>query len=132
MTPQPPPKGTYPYLTLDEMRRNPDLIDVFDRKGGRRFANATVKGFFEKYVSKKETSILDTGAMFGEFAHNLQEQGFTDVHAVDFADMRKFPLKNFHVLDMNSEKFPYENGRFDVVTAWGLIEHLENPYHFLR
>lgn len=46
-----------------------------------------------------------------------------------------FALKIFKKLkfgDISFEKLPWQNGFFDAVSAWQVIEHLENPHHFIR
>jgi SAM-dependent methyltransferase len=79
--------------------------------------------------------VLDEGAMHGMFLKWLVDQGYTDVHGVDFVDMLKYGDRNsftFTALDMNSEKMPYPDNAFDVITAWGLYEHMDNPYFLMR
>ena len=41
-------------------------------------------------------------------------------------------VKQFAVLDMCFDKFPWPDGFFDAITAWEVFEHLENPYHLIR
>ena len=45
---------------------------------------------------------------------------------------RKKYLREFKVGDINLEILPWRNDFFDAVSAWQVIEHLENPHHFIR
>jgi ubiquinone/menaquinone biosynthesis C-methylase UbiE len=129
--------GPAPYITVEEMRRNPALIDELspgEAEGGPRYYRGTVPGLALKYF-KKDWKILDCGAMYGRFVQYLLDEGFTDVHAIDFADMLRYGDRSkftFSAVDMNTEAFPFPDASFDAVTAWGLPEHMENPFHFLR
>src|SRR5438128_1471300 len=79
-------------------------------------------------------SIADVGTGQGALAVELARLGF-DVYACD-ADVNAFRAGGverigFAAADLNG-RFPYPDERFDVVCAVEIIEHLENPRHFLR
>jgi SAM-dependent methyltransferase len=40
-------------------------------------------------------------------------------------------LPNFKRADLNG-KWPYPDGHFDVIVSTEVIEHVENPWHFMR
>ncbi len=78
--------------------------------------------------------IADLGAGQGALSVALARMGF-EVCACD-ADGALFaaaeaPRVCFKVADLNGV-FPYPDESFDVVCAVEIIEHLENPRHFLR
>jgi len=130
-------KGTYryPYVTVEELKRNPDLLEVRrDDKGGARFVGPTDIELGLKYLPKDEP-VLECGPMFGKFLKVLQDEGYKKVHGLDFVDMLYFPdRKNltFNLVDFNCETFPYQDNYFSGIAAWGFGEHLENPFHFIR
>ncbi len=42
------------------------------------------------------------------------------------------PVKDFKTADFNTDTIPYADKSFDVITAWCVVAHLENPHHFIR
>lgn len=129
-------KGIYPYVTVEEMRRNPDLQEVqTSDAGGTRFVGPTEIPVALRYFTDKDGAVLECGPVFGKFLKVLQDEGYKNVHGLDFVDMLTFPDRaslTFHAIDFNTEKFPYPDHFFGGIAAWGFGEHLENPYHFLR
>lgn len=79
----------------------------------------------------KEMSALDLASGQGALAQRLSDIGFKDVTAWEL-DTKQFIAKGAKVkqVDLNKD-FPSDK-KYDVITASEIIEHLENPYHFLR
>lgn len=132
--PEQPPK-VYPYLTVEEMREYREFMEaVPDQGGGSRFEGSTVPDLALQYFSHQD-NLLECGPHFGYFTAFLQEQGFRNLHALDFINLLHFPDQHklsFQECDFNTESMPYPEHHFDGATAWGLAEHLENPFHFVR
>ena len=125
-----------PYLTVEEMRAHEDMLkqDVNMDQGGSRFSGSTDTELALKYLPKNGR-VLECGPSIGSFTKFLQEQGYRDIHALDFTDAMTFPDKSkltFHAMDFNRDRMPYPDGFFDAACAWGVAEHMENPYQFLR
>ena len=126
----------YPYLTVEEMRRRKDLVEDLppEEGAGKRFAGSTVPELALKYF-RQDQKILECGPVFGEFTKFMLGEGYRDYHALDFVDMLYFPDRpkfTFHEIDFNKDAMPYQDRTFDGVTAWGVAEHMENPFHFAR
>ncbi len=75
--------------------------------------------------------LLDAPAGSGALARTLSEAGF-DVTAAEIA------VETFGATELPCEPvdldgdLPFEANRFEVVTSMDGIEHLENPFHFVR
>jgi len=125
-----------PYLTVQEMKTHPEWLEKqTSEKGGSRFEGGTDTSIVDKYCSKDEP-ILECGPIFGKFTKFLLDQGFKRLHVLDFSDKLSFVQKNevtsFQEIDFNTERFPFEDNFFGSICSWGIVEHLENPFHFMR
>ncbi|MDP3770242.1 MAG: methyltransferase domain-containing protein [bacterium] len=129
-----------PYLTVEEMRKNVDFVkkgldtEIDKEEGGSRFVGSTDADMALK-LFRKDGAILECGPASGRFTKVLQDNGFNNIHVLDFVDIMTFPdRKNltYHEVDFNKDVFPYPDKYFNGVTAWGVMEHMEDPYHFSR
>lgn len=95
------------------------------------------KKVFEKFLSKVpiEGRVLDVGCANGAFLKALREKGYRNLHAADrgnFISLPGFEDIPFQKIDVAFEQFPYPDHSFDAVTAFAVLEHLENPFFFVR
>ena len=75
---------------------------------------------------------LDLGAGEGAFTLRLKEAGYA-CEAVELQQDRfQVPAVPCRQLDLNEDFANSLSGPYDVVVAQEIIEHLENPRHFLR
>jgi SAM-dependent methyltransferase len=77
--------------------------------------------------------VLDVAAGSGAMCRRLQDLGFTPT-ACDIVS-EKFRLHgdvDFFEIDLNQHFPDHFRAMFDCVIAMEIIEHLENPWHFLR
>jgi SAM-dependent methyltransferase len=82
---------------------------------------------------RPEIEALDLGAGAGALSQRLIDAGFTKLSAWDL-DPHRFVVNGAVArgVDLN-EPFPSDAaGRYQLVTAVEVIEHLENPYAFMR
>jgi SAM-dependent methyltransferase len=73
---------------------------------------------------------LDLGCGTGSLLNKLRFKGYK-VLGADIKNFIRFQGIPFRKVDLN-EKFPFKESEFNLITAVEVIEHLENPRHFLR
>ncbi len=128
-------RGRHPFVTVEELRRDSTLL--LEPKGdwtGPRFEGSTTTSLVEKYCPK-ERPILECGPIWGKFTEWLQNYGYRDVRVLDFADMLRWGDRakmQFAVTDFNKDRMPYADNTIGSAVAWGICEHLENPFHAAR
>lgn len=99
----------------------------------RLYADSRFLSVLEKYF-KPSGPTLDAGAGQGIFLSMLHRLGFTETYGVDIDDYLTLarPTREFKIADFNFDRLPWSNNFFRNVAAIEVMEHLENPYHFLR
>lgn len=81
-------------------------------------------------VKDKNASIMDIGAGTGAFCRRMLDHGYSDLSAIEkYADFKVEEAKLFQ-FNLNID-WPIDD-HFDVFIALEIIEHMENPWHFLR
>lgn len=94
--------------------------------------------FFEflKFFKNKKFKLLDIGCGEGHFLKMALENGF-EVIGIDFNEKvvktakEKFKIEKIYpfTLEEFMKNFPYE--KFGIITAFHIIEHLDNPLDFV-
>jgi SAM-dependent methyltransferase len=85
----------------------------------------------ELLADEPRGSLVDLGAGDGTLAERLQREGF-EVTAVD-AIADDFRPNSIKVIVANlNEKIPFPDAQFKAIVSTEVIEHLENPWFFLR
>lgn len=105
-------------------------IPIFAAPGLHEYALARLQCLFPE---PEAIHVLELGAGGGAMSLRLADHGFavesSDLFEESFEPRDRIP---FHALDLNRPFADALPRRFDVVVALELIEHLENPHHFLR
>lgn len=75
-------------------------------------------------------TVLDIPCGAGAFAGMMSGSGIT-VYSADCENLFELKEGHFDIADMN-KPFPYRDGQFDAVVSIDGIEHIENPFNFIR
>jgi len=100
--------------------------------------NEEVAEIVEKKFKNKNIKILVLGAGEGYLENILLRKGFKDITSVDyFTDFKLKDKCKFIKLDLNLENFAeiikkQSHKEYDVILAVEVIEHLFNPFNFLK
>lgn len=103
-------------------------------KSDCRVHDAAFGAIAEKFGAAKGLKVLDIATGTGAFARRLLDN-FQDwtVEINDFEDQALIDGLKKHKVDLNSDfGGKFSEGKYDVVVAIEILEHLENPWHFMR
>lgn len=136
-------RATVKYLTAEEIRNTHrgDAREILTQCAGKSvhdlFTIKVFESYHDRFFPKRgATRILDLGTAAGKFIRQLADSGFAELFGVDIDDYlrpaNKAILREFRTADMNLESLPWPDEFFDVVTAWCVLPHLENPFHAVR
>lgn len=129
------------YLTKEELKASDterNKLNKFISPSVRhKFSLANVNHYCNNFFSgNKNISILDCGTASGAFAKELKDAGFCNIYGLDLDDFlnsdNRFLFKDFKTADLNYDSISYADNFFEMVTAWCVVPHLENPHNFIR
>ena len=82
--------------------------------------------------ARSRTRLVDVGCGTGALCHTLGRR-FASYSGVDAVRYEAFPAHaEFHPVDLDAATWPVAPASADVVVAIETIEHLENPWAFMR
>ena len=117
-------KYTHSMATLNKEGTFPDSLII---ENGRSLE------IFKGFVSNKAAAILDVGCGNGAFLKSLAGDGYNNLAAADLENNLTLATPaRFMQLDLSYDKLPIPDASFDAITAWEVVEHLENPHNFIR
>ncbi len=127
------------YLAPEEIKQNKNLVkNKFEIRPDRKLLGLKGKNveIFGKAVADKDAKVLDFGTGSGAFLKAIHGRDFKNIYGCDIDDYVakeiKPILRDFKSFDASFDKFPYADKDFEVVTAWEVFEHLENPHNAIR
>ncbi len=130
------------YLTNQEIKNNRerlrnDMGNYVGRNLQNLFAANLVARYHDRFFKDRSTTkFLDYGVAGGAFVAQLYQLGFHNVSGLDIdnylADENKGYVKEFKTADLSYDKVSWPDNSFDIVTAWCVLPHLENPHFCIR
>lgn len=119
-----------------------------DSRAEQAFNPAFVAGLHKEYAYHRypefwanfdrlpaDAAIVDAGCGSGVVAAKLLERGFNNISLADIHDYRSFDAVKrlpFYQINLNFDSLPFTDASQDFIAAPSLIEHLENPFFFIR
>jgi 2-polyprenyl-3-methyl-5-hydroxy-6-metoxy-1,4-benzoquinol methylase len=79
----------------------------------------------------KNSRILDIGCGAGAFLNRVKTEKGCEVYGVDISEAAVEAAKNSFRLDIfkgTITEAPFEDGSFDIITAWWYLEHVHDPH----
>lgn len=87
----------------------------------------------EKYIYKEKGKLLDVGCGRGDMLKAFEKKNFS-VFGIDLSkeSVEMCHPINVQNINLEDEKFNYNEDNFDVIFSKSLIEHLNNPVNFIN
>jgi 2-polyprenyl-3-methyl-5-hydroxy-6-metoxy-1,4-benzoquinol methylase len=123
------------YLDPKETKENKDQVTkaLYEQYASPIIKSGTALSLAFKYITKND-QILDCGPGTGIFLQCLYKKGYQDLYAVDLDKYFEDDscIKELKLADLSFDRIPWGDNHFDAITSWQTVEHLENPFHFVR
>ena len=86
------------------------------------------KHLVERFIFPKGSTILEVGCGRGEFLKGFMDCGLVG-HGIDLSPIASgyFPEVQLKIVDLETNKIPYDDGYFDIVYSKSVIEHFYYP-----
>jgi ubiquinone/menaquinone biosynthesis C-methylase UbiE len=126
--------SAFEYLTKDERSVQAERIKgIYQGVTHGELFNPDTPILFKKYISP-HSIILDLGSSTGRIFPLLDLCAPKETHGADIGNYLTFgkPSSTFKTFDFSADRYPYDDATFDAITCIEVVEHLENPFHFLR
>jgi SAM-dependent methyltransferase len=113
------------------------MIDTHKSK----YARNAARTFFDESIRTaladvpRDSRIVDLGAGNGRTVDLYHEMGFKHIEVVDRANYLDDDIAKtitLHTCDLAFEPLPFKTAGLDIVSAYQVIEHVENPWHMVR
>ena len=88
---------------------------------------------YKKIYGRPPRSILDVGAGSGHFVHSCRQLGLV-CEGIEISDLGRTFAKEYFDIDLIDQDFTKVANQYeyDIVTFWGVIEHVTQPVEMLK
>jgi SAM-dependent methyltransferase len=129
-------KFYYPYTVFGDTRFYEALQKAGEGKFGADNYYAEWKWEYEEALKwiKKENSVLDIGCGAGAFIDRLHKESGNKVMGLEFNKNALVECKRrgLEVHPIPIQEFKKSGEKFDVITYFQVLEHIENPLEFIQ
>lgn len=115
------------YLESEKIKEKPELYVGIKESLSWILKEPFIFDYFNKFI-KKDSKILEIGCGRGYFLDKLDKAGFQNLYGADLANYLENKKYKHQSLDLNIEKLNFKNDELDVITAFQVVEHLENYF----
>jgi SAM-dependent methyltransferase len=122
------------YIPSEEVKGNDVPYEGIAERVPWIVEDGTLAQLTEKYSLRERKDILDIGCGNGQTLSYFASSAHT-LAGIDLNNYLNVPEKDridFAVVDLNFERLPYADASKDLVFALQVMEHLENPFLFMR
>lgn len=125
------------YLTSEQIKQNHKLISKHLIKPSSTISKELEEGYFSGHIKERygrDAIIVELGCASGVFLKSLVNAGFSKLNGIDIDDYLQFSALRgaLRILDLNKDALPFPDKSIDVVCAFQIFEHLENPFFIER
>lgn len=122
------------YLTPEEIKGSQGELSELQQHASWDIRSGRALDLVRRYIPNQKSVILDCASASGDFLLQLAAAGYGNLKGLDIDDYRKPEAKKFELKksDVCLEPIPWADKTFDAVVSLQTIEHLENPYYFIR
>ena len=118
------------YLWSQTIKKNPELYKRIEEAESWILKENYILKFFDK--QERNVKVLDIGCGNGLFLDRLKEMGFENLFGADLGNYLKNKDYEHQAVDINVEKLKYPDKFFGIITAFQVLEHLENYFLILQ
>ncbi len=122
------------YLDSQEIREKHNNLRERQQRSSWDVRSGKFLDLVRRFLPDKTAAITDCGSADGSLILQLTEHGYRNLFCVDIDDYRQLAAKSipFFKADLCFDQLPWPDNSLDGVLSCQTIEHLENPYHFIR
>jgi len=118
------------YLSSDVLKKNPELYEGITESTSWVMKENNIFNLLDGL--DRRAKILDIGCGNGAFLEAARKMGFSNLQGADIANYLKDKTFPHQVIDLNTEKLNQADESLDIITAFQVLEHLENYFLILH